>query len=115
MRTWRRSLLALAPVLLGAVPRGGRAGQGQAVDIRLFQFQPSTLEVPVGTRVTWTNADDIGHTVTAGEPDHADGRFTGTLSAKGTRFAFTFERPGVYGYFCDRHHFMRGEIRVTQP
>lgn len=83
------------------------------VAIRVFQFEPRTLEVPVGTRVRWINGDDIEHTVTSGDGEKADGRFGGVLAGKGTTFSTTFDQPGVYTYYCDRHHFMRGEVRVT--
>src|ERR1035437_7853093 len=36
-----------------------------SVDIRNFAFSPSTLEVKVGTKVTWTNNDTAPHTVTS--------------------------------------------------
>jgi plastocyanin len=85
----------------------------QAVAIRVFQFEPKVLEVAVGTQVVWTNGDEIEHTVTSGNGDEADGSFGGTLAGKGTTFSLKFEQPGVFSYFCDRHHFMRGEVRVT--
>jgi plastocyanin len=88
-------------------------GPDSPVTVKLFQFAPDTLVVPVGTRVVWTNADAIEHTVTSGEAEKADGHFAGVMAGKGAAFAFTFTQPGAYRYFCDRHHFMRGEIRVT--
>ena len=83
------------------------------VVIRTFQFRPATLTVPPGTRVTWSNTDEIEHTVTAGVPDSPSGGFNGVMKSQGTTFAFTFDRTGTFTYYCDRHHFMRGEIRVT--
>ena len=83
------------------------------VTIRTFQFRPTSLSIPVGTRVVWSNGDEIEHTITAGLPDSATGAFTGTVKSQGATFAHTFTRTGRFPYFCDRHHFMRGEIRVT--
>jgi len=83
-----------------------------AVEIRTFQFHDARLDVPVGTTVTWANRDAIAHTITSGAPDSADGAFDGTLADSGATFSHTFDRPGSYPYFCERHHFMRGEIRV---
>ncbi|HEX5166916.1 MAG TPA: plastocyanin/azurin family copper-binding protein [Thermomicrobiales bacterium] len=83
------------------------------VAIRLFQFQPSPLEVTAGTTVTWTNGDDILHTVTSGAPGAKDGRFDGTLDGSGTSYMVTFSEPGTYAYFCSRHESMRGEVRVN--
>lgn len=82
------------------------------VEIRVFQFDRPTLEVPAGTRVVWTNRDEIEHTITAGAPDSALTAFEGILAGQGSAFGVTFDRAGTYRYFCARHHFMRGEIRV---
>ena len=94
-------------------PRADTATRDTVVSIRTFQFRPVSLVVPAGTRVVWSNADDIEHTVTSGLPDSASGSFNGSVKTPGATFAHTFLRPGTYAYFCDRHHFMRGEIRVT--
>ncbi len=86
---------------------------GSAVTIRVFQFQPGQLDVKAGSQVTWTNQDDIEHTVTSGTPEKPDGRFNTRMPGKGATFNFTFTQPGTYTYFCNRHQSMRGEIRVN--
>lgn len=83
-----------------------------AVEIRTFRFGPGRLDVPAGTRVTWTNQDEITHTVTSGAPGSPDGRFDQRLPGKGVTATVELEEPGLYPYFCDRHPSMRGEIRV---
>ena len=90
----------------------GTGGKGAAVTIQTFQFQPVPLAVKAGTRVTWTNNDDIEHTVTSGTPESRNGRFNSPLEGKGATFSFTFTEAGTYPYFCDRHNHMRGEIHV---
>ena len=90
-------------------PQGGAAATAA---IRVFQFQPGVLEVRPGIRVTWTNQDDITHTVTSGMPGSPDGRFDVLLDGKGTTGSATFAAPGVYRYFCARHTSMRGEVVV---
>ena len=124
-RTSRPSILLLASaaalLLAGcgaaaAQSRPGRdatGGKGAAVTIQTFQFRPEGLEVKAGTRVTWTNTDDIEHTVTSGTPETPAGRFNSPLDGKGTTFSLTFTEPGTYTYFCSRHQHMRGEIRVN--
>jgi plastocyanin len=82
------------------------------VAVQLFQFRPGVREVTAGTRVTWTNRDDIEHTVTSGTPEQRDNRFDVLLAGKDAHDRVVFERPGVYPYFCARHPSMRGEIRV---
>jgi plastocyanin len=84
-----------------------------AVDIQVFQFQPAAVEVKAGTAITWTNRDDIEHTVTSGDPEHRTGRFDLRLPSRGATTKVNFGEPGVYPYFCDRHPSMRGEIRVN--
>lgn len=99
-------------MVMGMTPAPQRHADS-SVTLRLFQFAPDTLVIPARTRVTWTNTDDVEHTVTGGDGEHADSSLAGSLASKGAVFAFTFERPGTYPYFCDRHHFMRGVVRVT--
>ena len=102
------TLLALA-ALVGVIESPSDA----AVEVRTFQFRDKAIEIPVGTRVVWTNQDQIEHTVTSGAPDSTNGVFNAKLAGPGATFSFTFTKAGTYRYFCDRHHFMRGEIRVT--
>jgi plastocyanin len=84
-----------------------------AITIKTFAFGPKTLEVRTGTTVVWTNADDIEHTVTSGAPDRPDGGFDHPLAAKGATASERFDTAGTWSYFCKRHSFMRGEIRVV--
>lgn len=101
---------ALAVVVAALV---ASAASTPAVDIQVFQFQPGAVEVRAGTAVTWTNRDDIEHTVTAGDPEHPSGRFDRYLPGRGATTTVKLSEPGVYPYFCDRHPSMRGEIRVN--
>ena len=89
------------------------AATESAVDIRVFRFGPAQVDVTPGSRVTWTNQDDITHTVTSGLPERPDGRFNQRLAGKGATATVEFTDPGVYPYFCVRHPSMRGEIRVN--
>ena len=83
------------------------------VAVQLFQFRPGQVEVKAGTRVTWTNGDDITHTVTSGTPEQRDGRFAPRLEGRGAATTVELKGPGMYPYFCERHPSMRGEIRVS--
>jgi plastocyanin len=84
-----------------------------AVDVQLFQFQPGAVEVRAGATITWSNRDDIEHTVTSGDPEHRTGRFDLRLPARGATTSLRLGDAGVYPYFCERHPSMRGEIRVN--
>ena len=112
----RRSVVAAAAalaLLIGAAgPVRSQPAALASAAVRVFQFQPGALEVRAGARVTWTNQDDITHTVTSGTPESADGRFDVRLDGKGASGSATFAAPGVYPYFCARHTSMRGEVVV---
>jgi len=102
-----------AMVLCVGLAGGLNGNDGATVAIQTFKYGPKTLEVAVGTSVTWTNGDEIEHTVSAGIPEHPDSLFDHALPTKGSTYEFTFARPGTFTYFCARHPFMRGEIRVV--
>ncbi len=93
---------ALTPASI-AVP----APAGPKVNIDNFTFTPATLTVGVGTTVTWTNRDDIPHTVMA-----TDRSFKSKVMDTDGVFAFTFTKPGTYGYFCSLHPHMVGTVVV---
>ena len=83
------------------------------VTVKTFAFAPKALEVTPGTTVTWTNADDIEHTVTSGTPDDPNSTFDRPLSGKGATATVRFDSVGSWSYYCKRHSFMRGEVRVV--
>ena len=83
------------------------------IDIKLFGFKPESLEVPVGTKVIWTNRDAIEHSVTQGTPEKPGGAFDSGFFTQDQTFSFTFTNVGDYTYFCKRHNFMHGEIKVV--
>lgn len=96
-------------------------GSSQAVEMRLIQFKPKQISVPVGTEVTWTQSDAGFHTVTSGTVEQAvggvttkpDGKFRSERLATDQTFKFTFDQPGTYPYFCDIHPAtMTGEVSV---
>jgi len=77
------------------------------VKIDNFSFGPGTLTVPVGTTVTWTNRDDIPHTVVSTE-----GAFKSKVLDTDEKFAYTFSKAGTYPYFCSIHPKMTGKVIV---
>ena len=79
-----------------------------AVHISNFTFGPTLLKVRVGQTVTWTNDDDIPHTVTA--IDHS---FKSKVLDTGEHCSFTFTKPGLVGYFCSLHPHMTGKVMVV--
>lgn len=104
--------VTLVLALGAAAPAHPQGGAVASAAIRVFQFQPGALAIRAGARVTWTNEDDITHTVTSGLPGSPDGRFDLQLTGKGTSGSASFSGPGAYPYFCARHQSMRGEVLV---
>ena len=106
------AVLLLVLGLAAVTPVLSADGAMATAAVRVFQFQPGALEVRAGARVTWTNQDDITHTVTSGLPGNPDGRFDVQLAGIGASGSASFAEPGVYPYFCARHPSMRGEVVV---
>jgi len=79
------------------------------VTIDNFTFAPTVLTVKAGTRITWTNRDDIPHTV-VGDNQEFKSKPLDTDAA----FTFTPTRPGTYSYFCSLHPKMTGKVVVEQ-
>ncbi len=77
------------------------------VKVDNFSFGPGTLTVAAGTTVTWTNRDDIPHTVVS-----TDGVFKSKVLDTDDKFSFTFTRAGTYPYFCSIHPKMTGKVVV---
>jgi plastocyanin len=112
--------LATGAILAGVHPlapgRGGAlaaveaaAKREAAITIDNFTLAPPVLTVAAGTRVVWTNRDDIPHTIVGAEDPHA--LWSPPLDTD-DQFAFTFAAPGTYRYFCSLHPHMQGTVVV---
>ncbi len=106
-------LLAAA---LAAVPGIAFAGDTQTaavaptvVEIHNLKFDPPTLTIAPGTKVTWVNEDSAPHTVT----DKGKVFRSAGLDSKDS-FSYTFESPGEFTYICTIHPMMVGKI-VVKP
>jgi plastocyanin len=70
-------------------------------------FNPGTLDVTVGTTVTWTNRDAISHTSTSDAAGWDSG-----IVAPGGAFSFRFQNSGSFPYHCAIHPGMVGTVVV---
>jgi len=77
------------------------------VKIDNFSFGPQTLTIAVGATVTWTNRDDIPHTVVS-----TDGVFKSKVRDTDEEFSYTFTKAGTYPYYCSVHPKMTGKVVV---
>lgn len=80
-----------------------------SVSIKNFAFNPSTITVHKGTKVTWTNNDSVGHTVTGNNGGPAS-----QLINPGQSYSYTFNTVGSFPYHCGVHPSMLGTVQVIQ-
>ena len=121
------TLAGVAVLALGVSACGGdeeSSPAGATATIKTFMYEPDPLEVDAGTTVTFTNEDDILHTVTEGtKADPVRGGFdlrldgagsTGevTFDGAGSTGEVTFDEPGTIEYTCTIHDGMDGRVIV---
>jgi plastocyanin len=104
-------VLASAVLALAALPtlQHSIAAGPPTVDVKIdnFSFTPPTLTVKAGTQITWTNGDDIPHTVVSDSQT-----FKSKVLDTDEKFTFTASKPGTYSYFCSIHPKMTGKVVV---
>ncbi len=105
------ALLATALAGCGSSSSGGSPAAGpDTVIIKGFAFSPSSLTVPVGTKVTFLMEDSgVQHNVTS------TGATTFANSPnldKGQNYTVTFSKAGTYTYKCSIHPSMTGTVIV---
>lgn len=85
--------------------------KAEAAEVKIdnFSFGPAELTVSVGTTVTWTNRDDIPHTVTSSDDPKL---FKSKVLDTDEKFSFTFTKAGTYPYFCSIHPKMTSKVTV---
>lgn len=101
----------LAAIILAFAVCGPGVGRAAEMNVKIenFTFEPETLTVPVGTKVTWVNDDDIPHLVS-----EKDGKFRSKALDTDDSYSETFSAPGTVEYYCAIHPHMTGKIVVTQ-
>lgn len=76
------------------------------VYIRSSNFEPNTITIKKGEKITWINMDQSQHSIVS------QGNFdSGTLQT-GQSFSKVFDRTGTYDYICSFHTSMKGKIVV---
>ena len=86
------------------------SGKQNRIEIKDFAFNPQTITVKSGEKVTWINRDEEPHTVVS----------VGKQFKKSTaldtdqEFTITAGAPGTYDYFCSVHPKMTGTIVVEK-
>lgn len=78
------------------------------VEIKDFAFNPQTITVKSGDKITWINRDEEPHTVVSVEKQFKKSSALDTDQ----QFTITTGAPGTYTYFCSVHPKMTGTIVV---
>ena len=100
-------VLASGAASLAAEPSGAPNAANGTVAIHNFMFEPMSLEVAVGTSVTWKNLDGEPHTIHS-----IDDTFRSGALDQNDSFSFKFDKPGTYRYVCSIHPQMVATIVV---
>jgi plastocyanin len=80
------------------------------IEIKDFAFNPQTLTVKSGEKVTWINRDEEPHTIVSVEKQFKKS----TALDTDQEFTITVGAPGTYDYFCSVHPKMTGTIVVEK-
>ena len=92
-------VVALLSAGSGAVKADPQQTPAKNAEITIdnFSFGPGTFTVAAGTTVTWTNHDDIPHTVVS-----TDGVFKSKVMDTDEKFSYIFTKVGSYPYRRER-------------
>ena len=87
-----------------------RTAKENKIEIKDFAFNPQTITVKSGEKITWINRDEEPHTVVS------VGKQFKKSSALDTDQTYTIMAgaPGTYSYFCSVHPKMTGTIVVEK-
>jgi len=77
------------------------------MNMQNFAYQMANIQVRVGTMVTWTNQDNVPHSIT-----FKNGMKDSGLLYQGQSFSYTFSTPGTYQYYCTVHPYMVATVTV---
>ena len=108
------TMLMLVLALLGGHPVFATEAdrpKTHVVTMENMQFSPRVLKVRVGDRIEYKNADLVPHTATA----KPSGAFDSGLVKPGESWTFSPTTAGTFGYTCNFHPTMTGELTVVAP
>jgi len=83
---------------------------GNRIEIKDFAFNPQTITVKSGEKITWINRDEEPHTIVSVEKQFKKSSALDTDQ----EFMITAGAPGTYTYFCSVHPKMTGTIVVEK-
>jgi plastocyanin len=105
------------PTSYNGSPGGGSTAA--SVSVINTAYSPMDITVKMGTTITWTNDDQVGHTVTD-DGGAFDASLKGGMTdpyggtSGGGAFSHLYSTVGSYMYHCKIHSTMHGTVNVTQ-
>jgi plastocyanin len=104
------AFLNLSLFALGGEMKNADSTKQNRIEIKDFAFNPQTITVKSGDKVTWINRDEEPHTVVS------VGKKFQKSSGLDTdqEFSIIAGAPGTYEYFCSVHPKMTGTIVVVK-
>jgi plastocyanin len=121
MKKWMVVALAVSALALLACGGGTSSGDGGGLyggqEPGTAATEPAPTQAatePPGTTVTWTNEDNVPHTVMSGTRDNPSDLFDSGNVEPGEVFTYTFDEAGTYDYFCSIHPGMNGTV-IVEP
>ena len=102
--------LNLSLFALGGETKSADSTKQNRIEIKDFAFNPKTITVKSGEKVTWTNRNEEPHTIVSVEKQFKKS----TALDTDQEFTITAGAPGTYNYFCSVHPKMTGTIVVEK-
>jgi plastocyanin len=99
---------AAAQSTAASAPASGGASGSNAVEIKGLAFNPASISVKTGSKITWTNNDSATHTVTLDDNSVDSGNVN-----VGSTFDHAFATAGTFAYHCKIHSSMHGTVVIT--
>jgi len=91
------ALLNLSLFALGGEMKNADSNKQNRIEIKDFAFNPKTITVKSGEKVTWINRDEEPHTIVSVEKQFKKS----TALDTDQEFTITAGAPGTYNYFSD--------------
>jgi len=88
----------------------GSSSRQNRIEIKDFAFNPQTITVKSGEKITWINRDEEPHTIVSVEKQFKKSSALDTDQ----EFTVTAGAPGTYTYFCSVHPKMTGTIVIEK-
>jgi plastocyanin len=77
-------------------------------------YDPTTITIKQGEKVTWINHDSVLHTVISRLPEQENAGllFDSKNMGPGASFEYIFDKAGKFDYCCTLHPWMIGSVIV---